>query len=199
MIGRSRSSFADALFPAVRQRVLAPLFGQPERSYYVNELVRIAGSGSGAVQRELESLASSGLVTVTRQGNQKHYQANQASPIFFELRGIVVKTSGIAERLQQALAPLADRIAWAFLYGSAAKAELKGDSDLDVMVIADRLTLEALYKALAPAEADLGRKVNPTLYTPKEIAQRRKAGNAFVTKVLSGKHQTLAGSKHALD
>ena len=189
---------ADALFASVRQRVLAPLFSQPERSYYVNELVRIAGSGIGAVQRELESLAAGELVIVTRQGNQKHYQANPDSPIFAELRSIVVKTSGYTERLRTALTPLADEIGWALLYGSAAQGKLHGKSDLDVMVISDSLTLEDLYKSLSPAETDLGRKVNPTLYTRKEFKRRIAARNAFLTKVLAGKYVTLCGSQDAL-
>ena len=73
---QKRTSLADALFSTIQQRVLAYLFGQPERSFFATELIRLAGGGSGAVQRELARLADSGLVTVTRVGTQKHYQAN---------------------------------------------------------------------------------------------------------------------------
>lgn len=101
---RPPAGLADALFPSTRQRVLACLFGRPGRSFYATELVRLTGGGSGAVQRELARLAHSGLATVRRIGNQKHYQANPESPIFSELRGIVEKTLGLAEPLRQALA-----------------------------------------------------------------------------------------------
>ena len=84
------TSLADALFPKVRQRVLAVLFGTPERSFYANEVIALAQSGTGAVQRELAALSSAGLLNVTRQGNQKHYQANAQAPIFAELRGLVL-------------------------------------------------------------------------------------------------------------
>ncbi len=90
----SRNGVADALFSATQQRVLALLFGQPGRSFFTNELIGLVGAGSGAVQRELRRLVESGLVTVTRIGSQKHYQANPAAPIFEELRGIVTKTLG---------------------------------------------------------------------------------------------------------
>lgn len=90
----SRTGIADALFSATQQRVLALLFGQPERSFFTNELIGLVGAGSGAVQREVRRLVESGLVTVTRLGSQKHYQANPAAPIFEELRGIVTKTLG---------------------------------------------------------------------------------------------------------
>lgn len=92
----ARTSLADALFSATQQRVLALLFGQSERSFFTNELIGLVGAGSGSVQREVRRLVESGLVTVTRIGNQKHYQANPAAPIFDELRGIVTKTLGPA-------------------------------------------------------------------------------------------------------
>lgn len=188
----------DALFPKVRQRLLATLFGQPERTFYVNELMRLADSGTGAVLRELASLAAAELVTVNRRGNQKHYQANAKSPLFPELRAIVAKTSGISERLRLALEPLSQRIAWAMMYGSTAKGTLHGSSDVDLMIIADDLTLETIYKSLATAEEEIGRKINPTVYTREEFRRRKATHSTFLTKVLAGKHMTLLGSENAV-
>ena len=88
-----RTSLADALFSGTKQRVLGLLFGQPSRSFYANEMIGLAGSGSGAVQRELANLAQSGLVNVKAVGNQKHYQANPAAPIYEELSGCLLYTS----------------------------------------------------------------------------------------------------------
>ena len=93
----ARAGIANALFTKVRQRVLGLLFGDSARSFYGNEIIALAGSGTGAVQRELAKLAAVGLITVRRQGNQKHYQANAASPVFDELRGLVLKTFGLAD------------------------------------------------------------------------------------------------------
>ena len=109
------------MFPKVRQRVLAVLFGNPARSFYANEVIALAQSGTGAVQRELAALSEAGLLTVTRQGNQKHYQANAEAPVFAELRGLVLKTMGLADVLRAALAPLSPQIELAFVYGSVAK------------------------------------------------------------------------------
>jgi hypothetical protein len=103
-------SLADTLFTTTQQRVLALLFGQPNRSFYASEMIERTGSGSGAVQRELKRLASSGLVTVKRIGNQRHYQANPDAPIFEELRGMVKKTVALTEPIRESLAPLADRM-----------------------------------------------------------------------------------------
>lgn len=193
-----RMSLADALFSATQQRVLGFLFGQPERSFFATELIKLAGGGSGAVQRELLRLADSSLVTIRRIGTQKHYQANPDSPIFSELCAIAQKTVGLAEPLREALAPLAKRITLAFVYGSVAKKQDTAASDIDLMVVSDSLTYADLFGALEEVSGRLGRKVNPTVYTPQELAKRRKQGNAFVTRVLAQPKIWLIGGESDL-
>lgn len=178
-------SLADALFSTVQQRVLAYLFGQPERSFFATELIRLAGGGSGAVQRELARLADSGLVTVTRVGTQKHYQANPKSPLFAELCAIAQKTVGLAEPLREALAPLAAKISAAFVYGSVAKRQDTAKSDIDLMVVSDSLSYADLFAVLEKATERLGRTVNPTVYSRQELNKRVRADNAFVKRVLA--------------
>ena len=191
-------SAADALFPAVRQRVLAVLFGAPDRSFYANELIALAHSGTGAVQRELASLLAAGLVTVRDQGNQKHYQANAASPVFAELRGLVLKTVGLADVLRAALAPLEDQVAAAFVYGSVARQQDTAASDVDVLIVSDALGYAEVFGALEGAAQTLGRTINPTLYTRAELARRRAQDNAFVTRVLDQPRIWLMGDEEVL-
>jgi len=190
-------SVADALFTKGQQRVLGVLFGNPGRSFFANEVIALAGTGTGAVQRELTRLATAGLVTVKPVGNQKHYQANAASPVFDELRGLVVKTSGIADVLRTALAPLIDRISAAFVYGSVAKKKDSTASDIDLMVLSDSLTYGDVFAVLEEGAARLGRRVNPTVYSRQEITRRIKQGNSFVTRVLAQPKIWLVGNEHA--
>ena len=192
------TSTADALFPAVRQRLLAVLFGSPDRSFYANELIALARSGTGAVQRELASLLAAGLVTVRDQGNQKHYQANAASPVFAELRGLVLKTVGLADVLRAALAPLEDQVAAAFVYGSVARQQDTAASDVDVLIVSDALGYAEVFGALEGAAQTLGRTINPTLYTRAELARRRAQDNAFVTRVLDQPRIWLMGDEEVL-
>ena len=197
-MGMIECSVADALFSGLQQRLLAVLFGQPDRSFYGNELLRLTGTGRGALQRELEKLVSADLVTVTPIGNQKHYQANAAAPIFAELRGIVMKTLGLADVLRTALNAVADRIELAFVFGSVAKGTDTATSDIDLMVVTETLSYADLFEGLAAAEQVLGRKVNPTLYTSDALAEKVRTENNFVLRVLSQPKIFLIGAEDAL-
>lgn len=166
-------SIANALFSKVQQRVLALIFGHPERSFYTSEIVRNVRSGTGAVERELARLQSSGLVSIERIGNQKHYRANHHSPVFDELQSLVVKTVALTEPLRRALEPYADKIKTAFVFGSVAKGADTARSDIDLIVIGNELNYSVLYTALQNAETVLRRKVSPIFLSPEEW--RRKA------------------------
>lgn len=178
------NSIGDALFTKTQQRLLALLYGQPEQSLYLNELVRLAQVGRGSVARELVKFTDSGLVTMTRQGNQNHYQANRDNPIFHELVHIVQKTFGISEVLKNAVLPLADALERAFIYGSVAKGEAHAGSDIDLMLIGKDLSYSDVMELLAPAEHQLQRTINPTLYSPDEFEERLADNQSFITRVI---------------
>lgn len=181
-----RNGLADALLTKTQQRILGALFGQPGRSFYASELIRDAGTGSGAAQRELAKLEDSGLLVTRRIGNQKHYQANAASPLFSDLRNIVLKTVGLVEPLRQALKPIESEIRAAFVYGSVTKGTDQATSDIDLMVVSDTLSYGDVFGALDKVSRTLGRTVNPTVYSEAEFSKRTKADNAFVSRVLEG-------------
>ncbi|WP_297573314.1 nucleotidyltransferase domain-containing protein [uncultured Deefgea sp.] len=177
-------TYTDALFSKTQQRVLAVLFGQPQRSFYANEIIALAGGGSGAVQRELAKLADAGLIKSQRIGNQKHYQVNADAPIYAELRSIVVKTFGLADVIRAALVDIGPQIELALVYGSVAKGNEHAASDIDLMVVGEQISHAQLLAALLPAQQTLGRPINPTLYTAAEFAQRVMEGRSFMTRVL---------------
>lgn len=189
------SRMADALFPKVRQRVLAVLFSTPDRSYYTNEVIALAQSGAGAVQRELADLAAAGVLTVHKQGNQKHYQANAAAPVYAELRGLVLKTMGLADVLRAALAPLATHIEQAFVFGSIAKQQDTAASDVDLLIVSKDLGYGEALAALESASQTLGRTINPSLYTPVDFKARRQRDNAFITRVMKQPKIWLIGKE----
>ncbi len=194
-----KNTLSDALFPRVRQLVLGLLYSQPDQSFYTNEIIRLTDSGSGAVQRELQQLTAVGLVTLQVIGKQRHYQANQLSPLFAELRGIVLKTFGLADVILQALTPVASKIEIAFIYGSIAKQEDTASSDIDLMLICDNLSYIDVLPLLEQAQQQLGRKINPTFYSKEEWIKKVKIKNNFILQVLKQPKIFLLGMEDDLN
>lgn len=190
----NRTGLADALFSQTRQKVLRLFFARQERDFSVKELIEQAEAGSGAVQRELARLVDSGLVQVKLQGRQKRYRANPNSPIFPELLSLASKLLGPEQQVEDALNSISDEIDLALIYGSVAKRTDHANSDIDLMLVSDSLTLEEAFEALRPAEIKLSRTINPTLYKQEEFKKRRANKNSFLRKVLEGQYILLKGS-----
>ena len=191
-------SLGGALFTGVQQRVLGALFGNPSRSYFGNELLRLTKSGKGALQRELARLQRVGLITTRTIGTQKHYQANRDAPIFEELHGIVIKTFGMADVLREALAPLVADITTAFIYGSVAKRTDTAQSDIDLFIVSESLPYAALLGAMQDPEMRLGRKINPMLMSRAELRRKREDDSGFAARVLAQPKVMIIGSEDDL-
>ena len=187
------SAIGDALFTKTQQRVLSLLYGRPEQTFYLNEIVRLAHVGKGSVSRELEKLCAAGLLTVSRQGNQNHYQANANNPIFNELKAITQKTFGVVDIIKAALVPLLPQLSRAFIYGSVAQGTEHAGSDIDLMLVGDDISYSEVMDLLAPAEKQLGRTINPTLYTVAEFTDRKTNHQPFIQRVMEQPKLWLVG------
>ncbi|WP_203564061.1 nucleotidyltransferase domain-containing protein [Deefgea sp. CFH1-16] len=156
-------TYTDALFSKTQQRVLAVLFGQPQRSFYANEIIALAGGGSGAVQRELAKLADAGLIKSQRIGNQNIIRP---MPMRRFMPSYAVLWSKPLDSLTLYVWPLVDiwpQIELALVYGSVAKGnEHAAASDIDLMVVGEQISHAQLLAALLPAQQTLGRPINPT-------------------------------------
>jgi predicted nucleotidyltransferase len=198
-MGRTSSAVASALFTPVQQRVLGLLFGQPDRRFQSAELIRLADSGTGAVHRQLQRLEEAGLVTVSREGNQKYYAARRDAPVFPELHGLVVKTVGVVEPLRAALGPIADEIELAFVFGSVAKGNERAASDIDLLVVTDKLAYADIYEALSEAERTLARTINPTVFTRAEWKRKRSRDDSFAARISAQPRLFVIGSDDGAD
>lgn len=192
-------SLASIFFSKVQQAVLKLLYLNQNSDFHTNEIIRLSHSGTGAVQRELEKLAQAGLIIVKQIGNQKRYQANQALPFYSELRSIIIKTIGLADVLSQELKrSLATQIKIAFIYGSFAKQTDTAESDIDLMLIGDDLTYAEIFPILNVIELDLGRKINPTFYSPIEWGRKYRDDNCFISRVIEQPKIFLIGTEDEL-
>jgi len=186
-------SIADALFSESQSRLFRWLFGQPKRSFHLSELRRLTGLGSASLQRELRKLTDAGLVSSERVGNLRRFQANPKSPVLGELVALTRKTLALEPMLREALSPLIPRLRAAWIFGSVAKQADTATSDIDVMVIGEDLALGEVLERLLPLEAELGRKINPTFYSPAEFERRRAELDSFVSRVLAQPILSLIG------
>jgi len=178
-------SITTALFSDSQARLFRWLFGQPERSYHLSELRRLTELGSASLQRELNRLVDAGLVLSTRVGNLRRFQANPQSPVYAELIALTRKTLGTVPLLCEALQPIAARLETAFIYGSVAKQTDTAESDIDLMLVGENLSLNEILTLLMPLETQLGRKINPNCYTPSEYARRLAEPDSFVNRILA--------------
>jgi predicted nucleotidyltransferase len=189
-------SIATALFTDSQIRIFRWLFGQPSREFHLNELRRLSGLGSASLQRELKRLTDAGLVHSERVGNLRRFRANPQSPVFSELAGLTRKTLGAEPLLREALLPLVPALKTAWIFGSVARQSDTAQSDIDVMLVGEDLHLARVLELLLPVEGQLGRKINPTCYTPAEFERRRAEPDSFVNRVLAQPVLPLIGDAH---
>ncbi len=191
------TGIGTTLFGTVRRRVLGLLFREYGRDFYQREIVDAVGCGSGAVQRELGQLAEAGLITREKRGRMVFYQANRQSPVFEELRGLVMKTSGLADVIREALEPDADRIEVAFIYGSMAEGTDDAHSDVDVMVIGD-LTRRERAGSFIDTQISLNREVNSVYWSADRLRQKLRDGEHFARAVMRGPKVFVMGDEDEL-
>jgi len=180
---RDSQNLVDALFSKVQQRVLAIFFSGPSGQYQLNQIIALANSGRGAVQRELETLVRAGILNRSTVDGRKLYEVNRQSPIFEELHGLIVKTVGLIDPLTKALQPLSAKIDLAFIFGSVAKREDSAKSDIDLMIIAKELPYGDVFGALQKAEKKLLRPISPNVMSPDEWRQKLSEKNSFVSRI----------------
>jgi uncharacterized protein len=190
-------TLGDLLFGQTRGRILALLYGMPDQAFFTRQIARQVGTSVGTVQRELETLSQVGLIERSATGMQVFYQANPEHPAYAELHSLIAKTAGAFHTLRSALAPLAKKIACAFVYGSMARGDENAGSDVDLMVIGN-VSLDELLTQLTSAERDLGRSINPTVFSLKEFKSKLKAGNHFLKSVMRGEKVLLLGDENDL-
>lgn len=193
-----KNSLPSILFGKTRRAVLAVLFSRIDEPFYLRQLSRITGIRMGSLQWELKQLTEGGIINRTTRGHQVYYQANKECPIFNELKSIVIKTVGIGDILRNALTPIADRIAVAFIYGSFATGKERPGSDIDVLIVGD-VTFSEVVNALQEAQNTIGREINPTVYPVKEFKAKLADNHHFLKTVMGGPIIFLIGDKGELE
>jgi len=189
------SALSD-LFPKARAEILRQLFDDPSKETHLRDLARLAGLTPAAVQRELGNLTESCMVIPRRDGNRLYFRANIAHPLYPELHGIVLKSTGIVSELQRRLSGVAG-IDLAFLFGSTAAGTFDSTSDVDLLILGTA-GLRKITPALRGVAQSLGREINPACLTPAEWIAKKSTGDAFVSRVAAEPKLWLKGGPDEL-
>ncbi len=184
---------SSVLFGKTRRKILGLFFSHPDESYYLRQVARIIGIGPGTVQRELRRLVEAGILIRSGRGQRQHYRANTDCPVFEDLKNLMIKTAGLADELREALAPLAEKIEFAAVYGSQASGTATANSDVDLLIVGEVDELE-LHRRISGAENNLSRSVNYTLLNRGEFARRRKEKGGLLDRIIKGQLIFLVGS-----
>lgn len=193
-----KTATLDALFPRIRQGILSATLGQPDKWWFLSELAKYLETTPSSLQRELSALVETGILEQRREGTRAYFRAEKQSPIFRDLQRIIEKTAGIVPTIQTVLEPFGEKILFAFVYGSIARAQEYATSDIDLMIIG-RAGLAELTPALRKVERVLGRELNVTNYSAEEFREQLENNDHFLTSVLRRPKQFVKGSERELD
>jgi uncharacterized protein len=205
MIGKTEQSFgntrqmgtlAELLSSNVKAEVFRLLFGLAGGPLHLREIERRSGLAVATVQQELNRLTRLGIVEVRPDGNRTYYTAREDHPLYPEIRGLVLKTTGLADVLRRALGK-DKRISVAFIFGSIAQAREQAHSDVDLLVVGD-VGLRDVTNLLDDAAEKVGREINPKVFTPQEFRRRKQAENPFLLRVLAEPRIFVIGDDHEL-
>jgi predicted nucleotidyltransferase len=188
----------EALFTSqARVEVLKLFFLSSSSRHYLREIATIIHQPVRAVQRELARLEGAEILQSTKEGNRKYFQANRESPVFQELRALLVKTAGFGEIITRELREETESIQVAFIFGSFARGTESSTSDIDLMIVGG-ISGRELSRLLTPAKEKLGREINPVIMQLEEFQERIDKQDSFIRTVLQGPKTFLIGGDDEL-
>ncbi|MBN2569027.1 MAG: nucleotidyltransferase domain-containing protein [Deltaproteobacteria bacterium] len=187
---------SELLSSKIRAEIFRLLFGTHTDSLHMREIERRSGFSTGTVQSELKKLYRLDLIKKNRDGNRLYYQANREHPLYPEIRSIVLKTIGLVDRMRKALQQ-SSGIEVAFVFGSIARHDEKTQSDVDLIVIGN-LGLRKLVSLLSGLSEEIGREINPHVFTPREFVSRKAKGEHFISRVLQEQKIFIIGNENDL-
>ncbi len=186
----------ELLSSRARAEIFRLLFSGTGEELHVREIERRSGLNDSTLRQELRKLVRLDLVQSRRDSNRVYYRAKTESPLYPEIRNLVLKTSGLSDVLKSALKD--KRIRVAFVFGSVARGEEKAGSDVDLMVIG-QLGLRDLSRLLSGIEEKIGREVNPHVLHEEEFRKRIRAKEHFVSSIMETPKMFIIGSQRELE
>lgn len=180
------------LFSKTIRNLLAVFVTNPQDKFYLRQLCVLIKSSPRPIQLALKKLEKAGILNLEREANIKFYSLNKASPIYSEIKSIILKTEAVGIALRTDLKGLRN-IKCAFIYGSVAKDRERTGSDIDICIIGE-VDLTALNRLTTRLEDKLKREISVVTFSPKEWEKAISARKAFAIDILKNKKLILIGN-----
>jgi len=186
------SSIQTLIASKIRIEILKLLVMDPAGAFNINELSRRIGSTPRGVEKELKNLLSGGILKREIIGNQHRYQFDENCPILSEIKGIIIKTVGVADLIQKALKPAEKKITRAFIFGSFASGNFENESDVDLLMVTKLTGLE-VADLIGDLQNEIGRAINVSQFGNDEFNRREQSKDHFLSQVLKGPKIDIIG------
>jgi DNA-binding transcriptional ArsR family regulator len=190
-------------------KILSVLVTNPRSSYMERELAKEGRSSVSEVNRQIEGLVNSGLITMQRLGKTKLYSINQKHFLFSPLKKLLVDLNKIYKRIAWEIRNFALKkirhIQAVILIGSVAKADIREDivrepSDIDLVFIlkqdkdikeAKKILLDYISRKIS---LRYGISLYPFVISRAEYLNRLSARDTFILESYT-KGEVLYGEK----
>jgi len=187
---------AELLSSKIRSEIFRMLFGVNDEGLHMREIERRSGLSIGTIQQEVKKLLRLDLIIERKDGNRIYYKANKEHPLYPDFRSLVLKTIGLVDFFREAL-KANPNIQFAFVFGSIARHEEKDKSDVDLMIIGE-IAMRQLSGLLSGVSGQIGREINPHIFSMKEFLKRKRAKDHFLTQVLESPKIFIIGNENEL-
>jgi predicted nucleotidyltransferase len=177
----------------LRAKLLGWFFTHVDERFFVRQLQSLLSEDPTNLSRELARLENLRILTSETEGRQKYFKVNKGAPFYEEMKGLMLKTTGVAGTIRSALEKI-HGVKFAFLYGSFAKNQEKPESDVDLMIVG-KFNFDELEETLSESEKQLGRTINITSYSLQEFQEKTRTKDGFIQTVLKGPKIMLIGDK----
>ena len=178
---------------SLNQQILLTLFiSSPDQEYHLHEIGRILGKKPGVFQKALNALEKEGILKSQMRGNQRLVSLNKQHPLLKEITRIVQKTVGVEGVLKELVAGQRG-IQIAFLFGSYAKDKMRGNSDIDLILVGQKEVEDKILEGIEKIEQQIQREINPKFYSFEEYARKKKQKDPFLKEVLGDRYIVLKG------
>jgi predicted nucleotidyltransferase len=182
---------AEIFSSKVRSEFFRILFGLDSKEYHLRELQRLSGFAIGTVRQEAQKLTGLDLITKRTHGNRTYFYANKQHPLYNLFHQIVLKTSGLVSVLKDHLH--SEKIDYAFIFGSVSAGDENSQSDIDIFIVGD-IGLREVSKMLKQPSEIIGREINPYVITPKELLEKKRNNDHFISRVLESPKIMIKGT-----